>query len=249
MEDQSTHTCNNCGAVSNGYFCPECGQRLSVNRVNFKETIQDFADVVFSVNGPLLTTLKGLIKQPGLVIREYLQGKRKKYYKPVAFFLLTTVVYLIIRQLIGFDPFRNSMIQVEEGSLDGTTLTDARNYMLLNINNFLFIFVFTLATFSKLFFFKKYSLAEFLAISFYLIGIYTLFVTCTMFLVQYIGDYLQPIGVVVMFLYFVFAMCSLFQKSYFFVIIKSIVLFILAFFAYFMTAYSLSVLIVFLKQG
>ena len=204
MEDQSTHTCNNCGAVSNGYFCPECGQRLSVYKVTFQETFQDLADAFFSINAPLFTTIKGLVVRPGDLLRNYLNGQRRKFYRPVAFFLLTTFVYLIVRQLIGFDPFRNSMIQVEEGSLDGTILTDARNYMLLNINNFLFIFVFTLATFSKLFFFKKYSLAEFLAISFYLVGVYTLFVTCTMFLVQYIGDYLQSIGILLMFLYFVF---------------------------------------------
>ena len=141
------------------------------------------------------------------------------------------------------------MIVVEEGGPDPTLLTEARNYMLMNINNFLFVFVFTLALFMKLFFYKKYSLAEFLAISFYLLGIYTLIVTLNMFIVQSFGDQLQPLGILVMWLYFLFAMISLFQRKYFFVIIKSLILFILAFMTYAMSSYALSYVIVSLKHA
>ena len=234
---------------STGYFCPECGQRMNIHRVTFGETFQDLVNALFSINAPLLITLKDLVLKPGVLLRNYLNGQRRRYYKPVSFFILTTVLYLIVRSLIGFDPFRNSMIAVQEQPLDATRLTDARNYMLLNINNFLFIFVFTLAIFSKLFFYRRYSLAEFLAISFYLLGVYTLLVTCNMFMVQYVGDHLQPMGIFIMSLYFVFAMCSLFQSSYFLVIVKSLLLFILAFMSYALTSFGLSYLIVLMKQG
>ncbi len=249
MGEEISKTCKNCGTRSELTYCPACGQRISVNKVTFKETFEDLADALFSVNAPLLNTIKELAVSPGQMLRNYLSGQRKKYYKPVSFFLLTTVVYLIIRSLIGFDPFRNSMIVVEEGSVDGTVLTDAKNYFLLNISNFLFIFVFTLAIFSKLFFFRRYSMAEFLAISFYLLGIYTLLVTCNMFLVQYVGDHLQPMGILIMLVYFNFAMCSLFQKSYLLVILKSTLLYASAFFLYFAISYVLSFLIVLFNQG
>ncbi len=229
---------------SKGIFCPECGQRMNIYKVTFSETFQDLINALFSIDAPLLITLKELVIKPGVLLRNYLNGQRRKYYKPVSFFILTTVIYLIVRSLIGFDPFRNSMIVVEEGSLDGTVLTDARNYLLLNINNFLFIFVFTLAIFSKLFFFRRYSLAEFLAISFYLLGVYTLLVTCNMFLVQHIGDFMQPTGLLIMLFYFAFAMCSLFQKSYLLVIVKSLIVYILAFLLYFLSSLALSYLIV-----
>jgi hypothetical protein len=249
MGEPGSNICKNCGSRSEFSFCPVCGQRISVNKVTFRETFEELADSVFSVNAPLLNTIRELAVSPGVLLRNYLKGQRKKYYKPVSFFLLTTVVYLIVRSLIGFDPFRNSMIVVEEGSADGTVLTDAKNYFLLNINNFLFIFVFTLAIFLKLFFYRKYSLAEFLAISFYLIGVYTLLITCNMFLIQYIGDHLKPWEILIMLLYFNFAMCSLFKKSYFLVILKSSVLYILAFFFYFAIAYGMSFLIVSFTQG
>jgi hypothetical protein len=222
---------------------------MHVYKITFAETFQDLADALFAVNAPLLITIKELIVRPGGLLRNYLNGQRRRYYRPVSFFILTTVLYIIVRSLIGFDPFRNALIVVEEGPLEGNLLTEARNYMIFNINNFLFIFVFTLAVFSKLFYFRSYSLAEFLAISFYLLGVYTLLVTCNMFLVQYIGDNMQPLGILIMLIYFVYAMYSLFKGSYLLVILKSSVLFVLAFLSYAITSFGVSYVIVLLKQS
>ncbi len=242
------NTCKNCGEFSEGHFCPNCGQRMSVYKVTFKETFQDFMDVVFSVNAPLFITLKGLLIQPGKILRDYLNGHRKKYYKPVSFFILTTVLYLVIRSLIGFDPFKDTSIKVTD-DVGSKLLTEGRNYMLLNINNLLFIFVFTLALFSKVFFFNRYLLAEFVATSFYFVGIYTLFITFNMFLVQYVSLSMQPFAiVVVMCLYFLFAMTSFLERPKPIILFKSFILFFLAFISYFLLGFGLSVLIVYSKQ-
>lgn len=184
---------------------------------------------------------------PGFLLRNYLSGQRRKYYKPVAFFILTTVVYILIRALIGFDPFRNAAFQVQDGAGTGTYLVDARNFMLLNINNFLFVFVFTLALFSKLFFFKRYSLAEFTAISFYLLGIYTLLATVNMFFIQYVSDNFQVLAILAMFVYFLFAMGSLLKKPLIWILIKSIFVYFISFFFYYAIAYGLSFIIVYLR--
>ena len=202
---------------------------------------------MFSINAPLFITLKGLILNPGKLLRNYLSGQRKRYYKPVAFFILTTVLYILIRALIGFDPFRNSAFQVQDGTGTGTYLMDARNFMLLNINNFLFVFVFTLALFSKLFFYRRYSLAEFTAISFYLLGIYTLLATVNMFFIQYVSDSLQILAILVMFLYFLFAMASLLQKPLIWILLKCVFVYFISFFFYYAIAYGLSIIIVYLR--
>lgn len=249
MNQKESKTCRNCGESSIGHYCPRCGQRMQVYKVTFAETFQELAGALFAVNAPLLITVKELIVRPGRLLHNYLNGQRRRYYRPVSFFILTTVLYIVVRSLIGFDPFRNSMIVVEDSQLEGNLLTEARNYMIYNINNFLFIFVFTLAIFSKLFYFRRYNLAEYLAISFYLLGIYTLIVTCNMFLVQYLGDNMQPLGILIMLIYFVYAMCSLFKGSYFLVILKSSVLFIFAFLSYAITSFGVSYLIVLLKQS
>ena len=221
---------------------------MAIEKVTFLETFQDLVDTLFSVNAPLLVTFKGLLFRPGELLRNYLAGQRKKYYKPVAFFILTTVVYIVLRSLIGFDPFRNAAFRVQDGS-STTHLEEARNFMLLNINNLLFIFVFSLAAFSKLFFYRRYSFAEFIAVSFYLLGIYTTLVTLNMFLVEYIGDQMQLVGIAAMFFYFLYAMSSFLFKPRVVVIIKSILVYLLAFLTYFILAFGLSYLIVYFKTN
>lgn len=246
---EEPRSCKNCGAVSEGWYCSQCGQRLSVHKVTFRETLEDLANAFFSVNAPLFRTVGDLVVRPGNLLRNYLEGKRRRYYRPVAFFLLTTFIYIVIRSLIGFDPFRNSTVVVEGDQVDASLLTEARNYMLININNFLFVFVVTLAVFMKLFFFKRYALAEYIAVSFFLLGIYTLVVTGNMFVIQYIGDYLQPLGIMVMWLYFIFAMITFLQRPAFWVGLKSVVVFLLAFMTYGMTSFGLSYLIVLSRQN
>ena len=247
MTASASDTCKNCGSISSGKYCQECGQRTSVDKVTFLETFQDLIDALFSVNAPLFVTLKGLIRNPGKLFRNYLSGQRKKYYRPVAFFILTTVLYILIRALIGFDPFRNSAFQVQDGTGTGTYLVDARNFMLLNINNFLFVFVFTLALFSKLFFFRRYSLAEFTAISFYLLGIYTLLATVNMFFIQYVSDSMQALAILIMFFYFLFAMVSLLRKPLFWILLKCIMVYFVSVLSYFVIAYGLSFIIVYYR--
>ncbi|GGD47105.1 DUF3667 domain-containing protein [Muriicola marianensis] len=246
---EEARSCKNCGTVSEGWYCTQCGQRLSVHKVTFRETLEDLADAFFSVNAPLFRTVRDMILRPGNLLRNYLDGKRRRYYRPVAFFLLMTFLYIVIRSLIGFDPFRDSTVVVEGDQVTASLLTEARNFMLININNFLFVFVMTLALFMKLFFFKRYSLAEYIAVSFYLLGIYTILVTGNMFMVQYVGDYLQPLGITIMWLYFIFAMVTFLQRPAFWVGLKSIFVFLLAFITYGMTSFGLSYLIVLSRQG
>jgi hypothetical protein len=217
--------------------------------VTFRETFEDLNDALFSVNAPLLITVRDLIVQPGNLLRNYLEGKRKMYYRPVPFFLLTTFLYIVVRSLIGFDPFQDSMIVVEAGH-EGVSLgTEARDFMLININNFLFVFVLTLGLLLKLFFYRRYSLAEFIAVSFYLLGIYTLIVTINMFLIQYVDKNLLPLGIAVMWLYFLYAMVSFMKRPVFWVILKSFFAYILAMMIYVSTSLGLSYLIVLYKHS
>ncbi|NNM10212.1 MAG: DUF3667 domain-containing protein [Flavobacteriaceae bacterium] len=246
MSDSNTY-CHNCDTPVRGKYCSACGQRTSVHKVTFKETFQDFWDFVFSVNAPLFNTLRLLVKDPGKLLREYLEGKRKRYYKPVAFFILMTVIYLVTRAVINYDPFGNTTIQVDDNT-QSQLLTQARNFMLLNIDKLLFVFVFTMGLLLKLFFYKKRSLAEFIAISFYLIGIYTVLTTLNMFYIHYVNPNFQFLAMLAMLVYFCYALVSFFQKGKIIVLIKSLFIFVVGFISYGMIGFAISFCIIYLKQ-
>ncbi|WP_178889533.1 DUF3667 domain-containing protein [Sediminibacterium sp. Gen4] len=44
----------------------------------------------------IFTLLISLIKQPGLVAKEYVEGKRKRHFPPLNFFLIVAAVYIVI---------------------------------------------------------------------------------------------------------------------------------------------------------
>jgi len=120
--------------------------------------------------------------------------------------------------------------------------------MLLNIDKLLFVFVFTMGVFLKLFFYRKRSLAEFLAISFYLIAIYTILTTLNMFYIRYIDAGMQYLAILVMMIYFCYAMISFFKKRKILVLFKSLIVFNAGFIAYGLLAFAVSLLIVYLKE-
>lgn len=242
METTGKTLCKNCETNFQGNFCPECGQSAGVKHITVKDTLADFSDTIFSVDAPLFYTMLSLFKNPGRMLREFLDGKRKTYYKPVAFFVLMTVVYLVIRGFTGFDPLTESAIQVDDTG--NTLLSEARQFMFTNITKFLFVFVFWMGLLLKLFFYKRYSLAEFWTIAFYLGGVYIIFTTINMFFVQLVGTQFKFAAMLTITIYFMYVFVSLFKTPIWLIISKGIPICILAFFLYILTAFSLSYLIV-----
>ena len=245
MESKSKY-CKNCESNTQGKYCAECGQKTTIGKVTFKETIQDLFDAIFSIEAPLIATLKMLALNPGKLFKEYLAGKRKKYYKPVTFFILMTVIYLVIRGIIKFDPFGSNLMQVDDPS-SSQLLAKAREFFLVNINKLLFAFVFSLGLILKLFFYKKYTLAEFLAVSFYLMAVYTLLTTLNMFYIRFIDASFQAWHIIIMVLYFTYAMISFFEGNKILVTVKSLFAFVLAFYLYGFLGFAFSFLIVWLR--
>jgi len=241
---ESSINCKNCSSEVIGSFCHKCGQKSSVNKVTFKETFQDFIDTVLSVNAPLITTTKILFVNPGILFREYLNGKRKSYYKPVSFFIITTLIYIIVRSLINYNPMTTAGVKVE-----GEILVDAGKYMVKNINNIMFLFVFALGVLFKLFFYRKNSLAEFIAISFYAVGVYTMIGLVSMFYLKYVDPQYTAMPIVIFMGYVIVAFSSFFKSRNFLTILKIVMAYMLAFMLYSGLGFLLSLLIVWLKSS
>ncbi|MEP5611923.1 MAG: DUF3667 domain-containing protein [Cyclobacteriaceae bacterium] len=206
--------CSNCNAKTTEAYCQQCGQSTSVHRITFHETLGDFFSSTFALEGPLLSTIRLLIVNPGLLLREFFVGKRKKYYKPVSFFVVLTAIYLILRALIQYDPLEGQLPPTYENTPPAVLrIKKAAYYMVKNINNIMFFLVFAIGFNHKLFFRKRYNLAEYVTMGFYLAGIYTLFGTLFMLFRVYVYDVPNQVALIVLMGYIFYAAISLHQRK------------------------------------
>lgn len=246
-KDVQPVVCKNCSTKVLDNFCTHCGQSIKVSKITVRDTLQDFLNSTFSVNAPLLVTLKLLVINPGKLYREFLNGKRKTYYKPVPFFILTTIILVLVRTLTSYDPFK----EIDNNTIDDPNferLIATGKFMSKNINNFLLLFVISLSMSFKLFFRKSYTLAEYLAIAFYIVGIYTLFAALSLFLTNFVSGNVQYVPFLIMVVYVLYALNSLFPQKKIQVTLKTLILYPIAVFIYVILGFGLSFLIVSLKN-
>ncbi|WP_075351023.1 DUF3667 domain-containing protein [Algoriphagus marinus] len=91
--------CKNCGSSVTGNYCSNCGQASKVTKINLPNFLNELSESIFQVNRGFFHTIWALFFRPGNTIREFLDGKRKNYYKPIPFVLVLSTVYFLISQL------------------------------------------------------------------------------------------------------------------------------------------------------
>jgi hypothetical protein len=94
--------CKNCGQSVDGNFCTSCGQSTKVNRINLPNFLSLLSNDVFQINKGLFYTLKELSVRPGHSIRDYLLGKRKKYFPPIAYTILMLLPVYSLASYLAF---------------------------------------------------------------------------------------------------------------------------------------------------
>lgn len=100
--------CKNCSEHFEGNFCPNCGQSATVELLNAKNFLKEISGSVFQINRGLLFTIRELFLRPGLSIRNYLEGKRKPYFKPIAYAFTLSTIYFLFARLFGSETFINA---------------------------------------------------------------------------------------------------------------------------------------------
>lgn len=95
--------CKNCGSEVLENYCPKCGQKADTHRFTVKHILHDFFHSFTHVDSGILYLFKELFLRPGTVIREYTEGKRKKYFNPFQYLVLTVaaVVFVTVKFDLG----------------------------------------------------------------------------------------------------------------------------------------------------
>jgi len=96
--------CRNCGTPLRGAFCHACGQKRFIDADRrLGHLIGEGFRELSAVDGKLWRSLRMLLFRPGLASREYLDGRRVRYYSPIGLFVLANVLYFFAPALSDFN--------------------------------------------------------------------------------------------------------------------------------------------------
>jgi hypothetical protein len=96
VTDAHASACLNCGAQLAGAFCADCGQRDIPPYPSVRELVVDAAAEFTGWDGRLATSLRDLILRPGMLTREFLEGRRVRYISPLRLYLMASLVYFLL---------------------------------------------------------------------------------------------------------------------------------------------------------
>lgn len=176
--------CKNCNNEFENKFCNHCGQSSTIQRINWKYLSNSIVDNVFQINHGFLYTVKTLLIRPGESLKNFFSGKRQRFYKPFAFLLISTTIFLLSIKLIGNETFIDDFVNGFRDSANRNP-NEPANFRVFDFltNNQTYVFLFIVPLFSIASFISfrkfKYNLPEHLILNLYVTGeqllIYSLF--------------------------------------------------------------------------
>ncbi|MBP6381445.1 MAG: DUF3667 domain-containing protein [Pseudomonadales bacterium] len=98
--NQPSPACPNCGASGAACFCPQCGQKQGAGIPGALEYLRELADHYVAIDGKLWRTLWLLLARPGVLVTEYIAGRRQRYIGPLKLYLSFSLVFFVLASLL-----------------------------------------------------------------------------------------------------------------------------------------------------
>lgn len=130
MQSHQGHTCANCGQTLSGKYCAQCGQPADTHRINFHYLWHDFQHGFFHFDKGVLYTVKQLFTRPGHAIREFLEGKRIRHFKPFSLVILLATVYALLYHFFHLD--MTTVVRISSNTSSGALQVKGINDWLNN---------------------------------------------------------------------------------------------------------------------
>lgn len=98
--------CPNCNADIAEKYCGNCGQAATLKRIDQHYISHEIQHLLHFEKG-FFYTAKELLLRPGSAIREFVNDNRSKHMKPIAYLILTSVLYTIVAHFFHADEIYN----------------------------------------------------------------------------------------------------------------------------------------------
>lgn len=94
--DGPDRTCKSCGHAFKGLYCNSCGEKvLETKDRTFRSFLQNVLVAVTFVDNKFAKTLWLIVRNPGFISKEYAEGKRVNYVKPLQMFFVLNLIYFL----------------------------------------------------------------------------------------------------------------------------------------------------------
>jgi Protein of unknown function (DUF3667)/zinc-ribbon domain len=123
--------CPNCGTElrKEFEFCPKCGQENHDLRVPFRTFAYEFIESITHFDTKLWNTLKVIFTKPGLLTKDFVEGKRARYVHPARFYVFVSVIFFTLLTI-----YLDRSVEEEAATTeDKTEAKDLRRAQLHNI--------------------------------------------------------------------------------------------------------------------
>jgi hypothetical protein len=98
-----TSVCKNCHNHFKGNYCSTCGQAAETHELNFHFLWHDIQHGLLHLDKGIWFTTRQLFTRPGNTIREYIEGKRVKHFKPISLVIVLAGIYGVLFHYLKVD--------------------------------------------------------------------------------------------------------------------------------------------------
>ncbi|PBJ15656.1 DUF3667 domain-containing protein [Flavobacterium sp. ACN6] len=113
--------CKNCHQVFNGHYCNNCGQPADTHKINSHFLWHDIQHGLLHFDKGILYSLGQLFTRPGNSIREFIEGKRVRHFKPLSLVVLLGTLYGFLYHYFHINYFIN---ESQDDTLDYKTINE-----------------------------------------------------------------------------------------------------------------------------
>ena len=86
--------CANCGTPLEGPYCHACGQNADTHHRSILHLIWEAIEGMFHLDGRLANTLPLLFFKPGVLAKDYMEGRTARHVPPFRTFLVALLLFI-----------------------------------------------------------------------------------------------------------------------------------------------------------
>jgi hypothetical protein len=94
--------CANCNGTVETNFCPTCGQKNAMQRITVGHVIHEGLHSLTHADKGFLLLVRELVTRPGFVAMEYIAGRRKRYFNPLSFLVISSALFAYFGSATGY---------------------------------------------------------------------------------------------------------------------------------------------------